>query len=214
MQVVVIADGITQTEFQDKQIPAGIRVEFVATIDEIIGGADAFFYLLEEETFLEDVEKIEKLGSPVFMHAVSTTLERLPSNAIRICGWRGFLLQETIEICTRPGNIAAASRVLNGLQWRYQPVPDIVGLIAPRTTALLINEAYLIISDEPSQKGEIDSAMKLAANFRSGPFELAEKIGLKKIFNLLTHLAGADARYNPAPLLQKEISDLGSSSKY
>ena len=214
MQVVVIADGITQTEFQDKQIPAGVRVEFVTTIDELSGGADAFFYLLEEETFVEDAAKIENLRSPVFIHSVSATLKDLPSNAIRICGWRGFLLQDTIEISTRPANVAAATRVLNGLQWHHQQVPDIVGLIAPRTTALLINEAYLMINNDPSQKGEIDAAMKLAANFRSGPFELAEKIGLKKIFNLLTHLAGADVRYSPAPLLQKEISDLGIAPKH
>ena len=72
MQVVVIADGITQKEFQDKQIAAGAIVEFVATIDEISGGADGFFYLLEEDAFVEDAEKIEK--SPhTWINAWNTT---------------------------------------------------------------------------------------------------------------------------------------------
>lgn len=212
MQVVVIADGITQTEFQDKQIPAGVRVQFVTTIGEAKSGAEAYFYLLEEKDLVKDVEQIKNTGSPVFVHAVSTTLKDLPGNCIRVCGWNGFLLQDTIEICTHQNNIEPARKILNGLQWHFQEVPDIVGLIAPRTTALIINEAYLIVNNDPSQKQQIDTAIKLAANFSSGPFELAEKIGLQKIFNLLEHLTIADKRYSPAPFLQKEITDLGVTS--
>lgn len=212
MQIVVIADGITQTEFQDKQIPAGVRVQFVTTIDEAKSDADAYFYLLEENDLVKDIEQIKNTGAPVFVHAVSTTLKDLPGNCIRICGWNGFLLQDTIEICTHESNIEPATKILNVLRWHFQQVPDIVGMIAPRTTALIINEAYLIVNDDPSQKQQIDTAIKLAANFSSGPFELAEKIGLLKIFNLLEHLTAADRRYSPAPFLQKEITDLGASS--
>ena len=212
MQIAVIADGITQKEFQDKPIPVGVRVQFVTTIGEAKREADAHFYLLEEEDLVKDVEQIKELSAPVFVHAVSTTLKDLPGNCIRICGWRGFLLQEKMEISTGQNNIEAASKVLDGLQWQFQQVPDILGLIAPRTTALLINEAYLIVDNDAGQKQQIDAAIKLAANFTSGPFELAEKIGLQKIFNLLVHLTVADNRYSPAPLLKKEISDLGATS--
>jgi hypothetical protein len=212
MQITVVADGITQTEFQDKPIPGGVSIQFVTTIGEISSEADAFFYLLEEDSLLEDTREIEKLVAPVFVNAVATTLESLPANCIRICGWKGFLLQDTLEICTSDRNEEYVRKILNGLQWRFHRVPDIVGMIAPRTTALLINEAYLMINENPGQKNEIDSALKLAANFRSGPFELAEKIGLRKIFNLLTHLTESDKRYSPAPLLQKEISSLAAAS--
>ena len=36
------------------------------------------------------------------------------------------------------------------------------------------------------------------------PFEWSKKIGLKKIFDLLTLLAKTNARYEPSPLLKKE----------
>jgi 3-hydroxybutyryl-CoA dehydrogenase len=212
MQIVVIAGGITQTEFQDKQIPAGVIVQFVTTIAEAKTDSAVYFYLLEEEDFIRDVKQIASLPSLVFVHAVSTTLKNLPANCVRICGWRGFLLQETIEICTGEKNIEAASKILLGLHWGYQQVPDILGLVAPRTTALLINEAYLIAGNDVHQKQQIDTAIKLAANFTTGPFELAEKIGLLKIFNLLEHLTIEDKRYSPAPLLKKEISNLGATS--
>jgi 3-hydroxybutyryl-CoA dehydrogenase len=212
MQIVVIAGGITQTEFQDKQIAEGVRAQFVTTISEAKAGADAYFYLLEEEDLVKDMEQIKSLAAPVFVNAVSTTLNDLPSNAIRVCAWNGFLLQQTIEISAAPENIEKAKQVFDQLKWQFRQVPDIVGMIAPRTTALLINEAYLLADDNPANKKEIDVAIKLAANFRNGPFELAEKIGLQKVFTLLKHLAELDARYTPAPFLQKEISDLGATS--
>lgn len=212
MQIVVIANGITQTEFQDKEIPAGVIVQFVTTIAEAKAGAAGYFYLLEEEDLVRDIEQIAVLPSLVFVHAVSTSLKDLPRNCVRICGWWGFLLQETIEISADEKNIKAASELLLGLGWQFQQVPDILGLVAPRTTALLINEAYLIAGNDGQQKKQIDAAIKLATNFTSGPFELAEKIGLSKIYNLLEHLTVEDKRYSPAPLLKKEISNLGATS--
>lgn len=212
MQIVVVADGVTQKEFQDKPIPEGMMVQFVATVSEASKGAAAYFYLLEEEDLVRDRELIKNLGGPTFVHAVTTTLQDLPRNCIRICGWRGFLIQETIEISTTRENIEQASKILHTLRWSFQEVPDILGLIAPRTTALLVNEAYLIMQATTSRKQQIDSAIKLAANFTSGPFELADKIGVQKIFNLLVHLTALDMRYTPAPFLQKEIFDLGTAS--
>ena len=46
--------------------------------------------------------------------------------------------------------------------------------------------------------------MKLGTNYPYGPFEWSKKIGLKKIYDLLTLLAKTNARYEPSPLLKKE----------
>src|SRR4051812_26536039 len=111
MRIVVIADGITQKEFQDKEIPAGVSIQFVATIAEV-SAADAVFYLLEEDDLQSDVEKIGALRALVFVNALGRTLGDLPANCARICGWRGFLLQDTIEISTSAPNLEAATRIL------------------------------------------------------------------------------------------------------
>jgi len=209
MQIVVIADGAKQTEFQDKQIQAGVQVYFVSTMAEAKKEADAYFYLLEEEDLQKDMEQIREIEAPVFVNAVSVTLKDLPANSIRICAWSGFLMQHTIEICTAPQNAEKAEVVLKALDWNFQKVPDIVGMIAPRTSAILINEAYLLLDTAANEKQEIDAAIKLATNYTYGPFELAEKIGIKKIYTLLIHLSAIDMRYNPAPSLKNDISDLG-----
>jgi 3-hydroxybutyryl-CoA dehydrogenase len=78
-------------------------------------------------------------------------------------------------------------------------------MITPRTIAMIINEAYFALEEEISSKEQIDIAMKLGTNYPYGPFEWAEKIGLKKIYNLLTQLYQTDKRYIPAPFMKKEI---------
>ena len=70
--------------------------------------------------------------------------------------------------------------------------------------ATVINEAYFTLEEKVSSKEEIDIAMKLGTNYPYGPFEWSKKIGLKKIFDLLTLLAKTNARYEPSPLLKKE----------
>ncbi|NKQ99539.1 3-hydroxyacyl-CoA dehydrogenase, partial len=55
-----------------------------------------------------------------------------------------------------------------------------------------------------SSKKEIDTAMKLGTNYPMGPFEWAEKIGLRRIYHLLKTLEKEDKRYKAAGLLEKE----------
>jgi 3-hydroxybutyryl-CoA dehydrogenase len=205
MHIVVIADAVTQKELQDKQIRQGVQVYFVSAIEDASHQTDAFFYLADEEQLEKDIEKIKKLQSPVFVNAVLTTLKSLPPNCIRINGWPGFLLNKTLEVSANDVNAEAAAKILKGLGWEYLMVPDIVGFIAPRTIAMIINEAYFALSEEVSTKQEIDTAMRLGTNYPYGPFEWSEKIGLKKIYNLLIQLSQTDKRYIPAPLLEKEI---------
>jgi 3-hydroxybutyryl-CoA dehydrogenase len=46
--------------------------------------------------------------------------------------------------------------------------------------------------------------MKLGTNYPFGPFEWAEKIGIRYIYQLLKKLEETDPRYKPASLLEAE----------
>jgi 3-hydroxybutyryl-CoA dehydrogenase len=93
--------------------------------------------------------------------------------------------------------------VLEALNWSFQVVPDVKGMIAARVIAMIVNEAYFALGDDVSSKENIDTAMKLGTNYPLGPFEWSEKIGLHNILNLLTSLSEDDKRYLPAPLLKQ-----------
>ena len=57
-----------------------------------------------------------------------------------------------------------------------------------------------------STKEEIDIAMKLGTNYPYGPFEWGEKIGLKKIHEMLAALIKENKLYEVSALLTDEIT--------
>jgi 3-hydroxybutyryl-CoA dehydrogenase len=206
MEIVVIADGIIQNEFNDKGIPERLQVQHVTSIADAHDRADAYFFLLPEHELQQNLSAIEKLNKLVFTNAVTTTLEELPANCVRLNAWPGFLFGSALEVVATEHNKAAATRVLDMLQWKYHFIPDVIGMITPRTVAMIVNEAYFALGDEVSTKQEIDIAMKLGTGYPFGPFEWSEKIGEEKIIHLLHTLSLTDKRYEVAPLLKTKTN--------
>lgn len=164
--------------------------------DGEIVGADAYVDLQfnsNENVFASITHK------PVIVSEVLLTLDQLPSNYSRINGWNTFLEKEKIELVTN--NETQAAEVLQQLGYQYILVPDIIGMIAARNIAMIINEAYFGLEDNISTKEQIDTAMKLGTNYPFGPFEWAEKIGLENIKKLLLQLSKTDERYVPCTLI-------------
>lgn len=143
----------------------------------------------------------------VIVSSIVQTCAQLPAGCIRLNGWNSFLENERIELAG--GNAhqrLAVEQLLEGLNRKAEWVPDQIGFIAPRVIANIINEAYWALEEKVSDKAQIDIAMQLGTNYPQGPFAWAEKIGLKKVYHLLTALAAEHARYRPANLLQQEAT--------
>jgi len=158
--------------------------------------ADAFIFLTAGSR--NDLHETTK---PVFINEVTGTLKELNAgaNVLRINGWNSFLQRPLWEVAgTIDDNCIA---VLEKLNKKIIPVKDEPGLVAATIIAMIINEAYFAWGDEISSKTDIDTAMKLGTNYPYGPFEWAEKIGIKNIFSLLQKLSVTNKRYLPAPKL-------------
>jgi len=87
-------------------------------------------------------------------------------------------------------------------------VEDEPGLISARIIAMIINEAYFANAENVSTEKEIDTAMKLGTNYPYGPFEWADKIGVKNIYVLLEKLSINDPRYHPSALLHAAAKEI------
>lgn len=170
------------------------------TYDNI--NADAYFDLLFDEKNINDNIFIDDII--VFANAVSCTCKNIDrSNYIRINGWSGFISQSTIELASNNEQTKQkATDILTHLGWQFIWAPDVPGMITARIVSMIINEAYFALQDEISTKPEIDVAMKLGTNYPFGPFEWAEKIGIKNIYNLLTKL-----EHSVSLLLKKEAGE-------
>ncbi len=85
-------------------------------------------------------------------------------------------------------------------------------LIATRVLAALVNEGASAVSDGVATPQAIDTAMRLGANYPSGPLEWGERIGLARVVKTLDglHAAVPDGRYRVVPLL-RSLAERGGS---
>jgi len=81
------------------------------------------------------------------------------------------------------------------------------GFVTTRVVMPLINEAAHVVMEGVASAAEVDLAIKLGYEFRHGPLEWADRVGLHRILNWLEHLfhETGDAKFRPCPLIRKLV---------
>jgi 3-hydroxybutyryl-CoA dehydrogenase len=103
------------------------------------------------------------------------------------------------------------SEILDNLMkkfnWEYKIVEDRVGMVTPRIIFMIINEACYTLQEGTATKEDIDISMKLGTNYPFGPFEWANLIGIKHVYETLEALYQDthDERYKICPLLKTKF---------
>ncbi|MDP9467321.1 MAG: 3-hydroxyacyl-CoA dehydrogenase NAD-binding domain-containing protein [Chloroflexota bacterium] len=84
--------------------------------------------------------------------------------------------------------------------------------ISSRILAAIVNEAASAVAEGVAAPEAIDTAMRLGANYPSGPLEWGERIGLASVVRTLDglHAAVPDGRYRVVPLLRSLADGNGS----
>jgi 3-hydroxybutyryl-CoA dehydrogenase len=94
---------------------------------------------------------------------------------------------------------------------------DFPAFIVNRILIPMINEAIYTLYEGVGGVEAIDTAMRLGANHRMGPLELADFIGLDTCLSIMQvlHEGLSDSKYRPCPLLVKyvEAGWLGKKTK-
>lgn len=207
MTIAILADAVLKEEWLAREVPAGVEFVWADSVRSLMMiEADAYFDLL----YTADPERQDRLkpvnGKPLFVNAVAWTGKVTGRQVIRINGWPTLLCRPVMEIAlTDKAQQKAVEVVFGVLQWRYQLVPDVCGMITPRVLAMIVNEAYYTLGAEVSTRAEIDTAMKLGTNYPMGPFEWSKAIGLENIAELLKELSRTDERYVAAPALEGDL---------
>ena len=78
-------------------------------------------------------------------------------------------------------------------------------MVLPRILCQLINESVFALQDDIATPRDIDTAMKLGANYPKGPLEWAELIGVRQVFAVLSAIQQDlnEDRYRVSPLLKQ-----------
>lgn len=152
-------------------------------------------------------------GKPVFVSAVKQQLAQCAYGYDRTihCSLFGinalptFINRSLAEISVlSEKDSPALAAIMEQLNWDYKLVEDRVGMITPRVVLMIINEACYTVQEGTATMKDIDTSMKLGTNYPHGPFEWADKIGIKQVYEVLNALFEdtKDERYKICSLLK------------
>lgn len=209
MKIIALTDDQKKRASLFENIPTQVELLWVDSVHGIKEhkNVSAYFDVSDSASFcLGTVNDFPPV--PLFVSAISQTLGDFPGldQLVRINLWPGFMQNSVAELSGRETIREKASEVLRALGWKPHWVADTPGLVAPRILSMVINEAYFTLGEGVSSKDEINTAMKLGTNYPMGPFEWADKIGIRHIYKLLEKLHTTDDRYQIAPALKSEMN--------
>lgn len=210
MKLAIVANEQFKEELLSLPVRKGVEIDWLSRVAELNSHrhADAVIDLMFDNEKTEISLLKEFHPRPVIVNSVIKTLGEIDLSFIRINAWPTFLKRPVTEAAFNiEADKAAGEKIFEAIGRKAEWVPDIPGFLSPRVIAMIINEAYFALEEKVSTKEEIDTAMKLGTNYPFGPFEWAEKIGLKNIHELLNILSGKEKRYQPSALLIKEATE-------
>ncbi len=152
-------------------------------------------------------------NKPVIVGAVKQQLAKaqfhfkreIECNLIGMNTLPGFINRSLVEVSLLDSNQTnELEELMKNLGWDFKLVQDRVGMVTPRVIFMIINEACYTLQEGTADMKDIDTSMKLGTNYPFGPFEWADNIGIKHVYETLEAMYADthDERYKVCPLLK------------
>jgi 3-hydroxybutyryl-CoA dehydrogenase len=198
-----------------KRIVTGREYALLEDCDIVIEAA------VENEEIKRDILKklcpSLKPGAMIASNTSSISITRLAAATDRPARFMGmhFMnpvpLMQLVELirglATDDETFAAVRDLSEKLGKTIAMAEDFPAFIVNRILLPMINEAVYTLYEGVGSVEAIDTAMRLGANHRMGPLELADFIGLDTCLSVMQvlHEGLADSKYRPCPLLVKYV---------
>ncbi|WP_299758830.1 3-hydroxyacyl-CoA dehydrogenase family protein [uncultured Pontibacter sp.] len=216
MHIVVLSGPEMAAEFEQKfqEEREGVSYTFLKShnlLDEQLKPSDVVFdFLLHEHP---ERLSLYAPGQVVFCNAVTIQLAALvkqaymeqPCTLIGFNGLPTLFNRPVLEVSLlHQESEARLQEVCQALGAEYLLVDDRVGMVTPRMICMIINEACYTLQEETAGINDINLGMKLGTNYPKGPFEWANQIGVKNVYEVLQALYEdtKEERYKICPLLK------------
>lgn len=132
----------------------------------------------------------------------------------RVTGWAalppfetGGVVEAAPALQSGPESVERAEAFWAGLGLEVVWVADGPGLVRARILCALINEAATALMDGVAAPDDIDTAMRLGANYPRGPLAWADLLGLEVVLGVMRGQQAeyGEDRYRPCPLLARMV---------
>lgn len=159
------------------------------------------------------IDRLIPKSIPIISSSISVTISTQSNwikNSEKLIGVSAFptlISNRLIEIApgvkTNKKILESVREIFAKLGKETVVVQDRIGMVMPRILAQIINEAFFAIQQNIALPKDIDLAMKLGANYATGPIEWGEKIGFEQIEIVLKSMfeETREERYKISPLL-------------
>jgi 3-hydroxybutyryl-CoA dehydrogenase len=118
-----------------------------------------------------------------------------------------FSSKNGVTLMASPATSAAAIEGARGV-FESQGIPayviaDSPGFVAPRVVACIVNLACEMAQQGIASPTDLDAAVRLGLGYPAGPFEWGDRLGAKRVLEVLQGLYATfgDQRYRPSPWL-------------
>ena len=200
------------------------RIKLLGELGEEAGGCD---FVIEAvfENFDVKVDLLKKLdpvlnpGAIIASNTSTLNITRMSEslkNPGRFIGMHFFSpvpVMRLVELIqgdhTAAATVEKAFEMVKVLGKTGILVKDIPGFIVNRFMCLMYNEAARLVESGVASASDIDTAMKLGANHRMGPLEIADMAGVDVVLLALEALYGmtGNESYKPAGLLRDMVKE-------
>ncbi len=226
--VGIIGTGDTATKLEKLLSKAGIKVILEKGWTEKLSGADLIIEALpgDIEPRKEALSKCDKEAPPGTVLATTaswgiTEIAGVTKRVDRVIGLN-FTFNPVEEKClvqvvktpaTSAETVQTCKSLVAKTGAKAVEVEDSPGLILDRVMAAVINEAATMFASKVATIEDIDKAAKLCLNWRMGPFEFADTIGIDNVVATLETLSQRKGpQYIPSRILKQMVA-LGKLGK-
>jgi len=207
------------TEAEKRAVLSRIRWE---TGYESVRDCDLAIETVQEDAelkrgILHELDRLLPLGRPVVVNTSTLSITELAASCAhpeRVVGMH-FLYPVTqarvVEVVR--GQLTSDDVLEQAIAFArlLEKVPikcfEMPGFVTTRVVLPLVNEAIHVVMEGVAEPAEVDLAMKLGYEFRTGPLEWADRVGLDKVLNWLQHMhqETGEPRFRPCPLLKRLV---------